>query len=254
MASGLTSPLGIAGIIFIIIGIIMAIIGIILLIINQNNTKEWYIWVLLVGGIIIGIIGAIMLAVAMAYAPVDVVTHTDHIDVQHVVQPPVQPVIQPVPQPVHHFVQPVAQPVVAQPVVQPVIQPAAHHVDHVDIDHMTVAPTSRRVVSATPQFVYEAPQQIISSPAMSPTRMSPPMQVPREQIIGAHSEIVSPATFDPDPQVSSYETRGPAQRIVTTGPYGPGGQPAQVTGVYKPPIVRQYVTRDVGEHPVRTSF
>lgn len=69
MASGLSTPLGIAGIIFIIIGIIMALIGIILLIVNQNNAKPWYIWFLLVGGVIIGIIGGIMLAIALSEKP-----------------------------------------------------------------------------------------------------------------------------------------------------------------------------------------
>jgi len=66
MASGLSSPLGIAGIIFIIIGIIMALVGIILLIINQNNEKPWYIWLLLVVGIALGIAGGIMLAIALS--------------------------------------------------------------------------------------------------------------------------------------------------------------------------------------------
>lgn len=66
MASGLSTPLGIAGVIFIIVGIIMALVGIILLIVNQNGNKPWYIWFLLVGGVIIGIAGGIMLAVALS--------------------------------------------------------------------------------------------------------------------------------------------------------------------------------------------
>jgi len=67
MASGLSSPLGIAGIIFIIIGIIMAVVGIILLIANQNKSKSWYIWFLLIAGIVLGIAGGIMVAVALSY-------------------------------------------------------------------------------------------------------------------------------------------------------------------------------------------
>jgi H+/Cl- antiporter ClcA len=69
MASGLSSPLGIAGIIAIIIGIIAALIGIILLIVNQNSEKPWYIWLLLIGGVIIGIIGGVMLAIALSEKP-----------------------------------------------------------------------------------------------------------------------------------------------------------------------------------------
>lgn len=59
-----TTPLGIAGIVFIVIGIIMAIVGIILLVLDKDVEKPWYIWVLLAGGIVMGIIGGIMLAVA----------------------------------------------------------------------------------------------------------------------------------------------------------------------------------------------
>ena len=66
MASGLSSPLGIIGIILIIIGIIMAVVGIILLIVNQNNEKPWFIWFLLIGGIVLGIIGGILLAIALS--------------------------------------------------------------------------------------------------------------------------------------------------------------------------------------------
>lgn len=71
MASGLSSPLGIAGIILVIIGIIIAVIGIILLIANQNLPKAWYIWFLLIGGIVLGIIGGILLAIALSWTPVE---------------------------------------------------------------------------------------------------------------------------------------------------------------------------------------
>lgn len=66
MAGGLSSPLGIAGLILIIIGIIMAIVGIILLLANQNKPKPWYVWVLLIGGVVLGIAGGIMVAIALS--------------------------------------------------------------------------------------------------------------------------------------------------------------------------------------------
>ena len=69
MATGLSTPLGVAAIILIIIGIIMAIIGVILLLVNQNKTKAWYIWLLLIGGVVLGIAGGIMLAIALAHKP-----------------------------------------------------------------------------------------------------------------------------------------------------------------------------------------
>jgi len=66
---GLSSPLGIAAIILIIVGVIMAIIGIILLLVNQNKPKPWYIWLLLIGGVVFGIAGGIMLAIALSQKP-----------------------------------------------------------------------------------------------------------------------------------------------------------------------------------------
>lgn len=69
MATGLSSPLGVAGIILIIIGIIMAVIGVILLIVNQNQPKGWYIWLFLIGGVVLGIAGGVMLAIALSQKP-----------------------------------------------------------------------------------------------------------------------------------------------------------------------------------------
>lgn len=66
MGKGLGSPLGITGVILTIIGIILAVIGIILLIVNQNNSKDWYIWVLMIGGLILALLGAIILAIAIS--------------------------------------------------------------------------------------------------------------------------------------------------------------------------------------------
>lgn len=66
MAGGFSSPMGIAGLLLIIVGIIMAVVGIILLIENQKKPKGWYIWLLLIGGLIIGITGGILLAFALS--------------------------------------------------------------------------------------------------------------------------------------------------------------------------------------------
>lgn len=65
----ITSSLGIAGILLTLIGVVMTIIGIILIIVNQNRDKPWYIWFLLIIGIIVGITGAIMMAVAITQVP-----------------------------------------------------------------------------------------------------------------------------------------------------------------------------------------
>jgi len=67
MASGFTSPLGIIAIILIILGVIAAIIGLILLVASQNKPKQWYMWLLLIGGVILGLIGTIMLIFILAH-------------------------------------------------------------------------------------------------------------------------------------------------------------------------------------------
>jgi hypothetical protein len=100
---GLSSALGITGILFVVIGIIMAIVGIILLIVNQDQMKPWYIWFLLVGGVIIGILGGIMLAIALA----DTRTYPAQVMMAPVApnyvyaQPPPQPVMQAAPAPLY---------------------------------------------------------------------------------------------------------------------------------------------------------
>ena len=60
----LSSPLGISGIVLLITGVIMAIIGIIFLVINQNNQKDWWMWLLFIGGLILAIIGCVLLAIS----------------------------------------------------------------------------------------------------------------------------------------------------------------------------------------------
>src|SRR5436853_1362198 len=70
MGTALSTPLGIAGVIFIIIGIILTVIGIVLLIVySQQPTIPSWIWWIFIGGVIIGIIGGIMLAAALSSRP-----------------------------------------------------------------------------------------------------------------------------------------------------------------------------------------
>lgn len=65
---GISSPLGIAGVILIIIGLIMAIIGTIILIVNQNKSSPWYVWGLVIVGFALAIIGSTLLAIALSQA------------------------------------------------------------------------------------------------------------------------------------------------------------------------------------------
>jgi len=65
MGGLLATPLSIAGVSLIIIGVILAIIGLILMFTESSTTKSWYVWVLLIGGILLGVAGAIMLAAAI---------------------------------------------------------------------------------------------------------------------------------------------------------------------------------------------
>lgn len=69
MAYGLSTPLGIGGVILIIIGVIMAVIGIILLLANQKKDKPWYVWFLLIAGLVMGIAGGVMLAIVLSQRP-----------------------------------------------------------------------------------------------------------------------------------------------------------------------------------------
>ena len=67
--TGIASPFGIAAISMIIIGIVLAAVGLVILIASQGNPKQWYIWLLLIGGIILVIAGGIMLAIALSRKP-----------------------------------------------------------------------------------------------------------------------------------------------------------------------------------------
>lgn len=106
------SGLAIAGIIIIIIGIIMAIIGIILLIVENTSTISWYVWFLVIGGILMGIIGGVLLAIALSEPTVIVPVARPLCPLplqEPLIQqtcPRIRPIIQPVPQPTCPFVQP----------------------------------------------------------------------------------------------------------------------------------------------------
>lgn len=170
MASGLSSPLGIAGIIFIVIGIIMAIVGIIILIVNTNKEKPWYIWVLLIGGIVLGIAGGIMLAIALMNAEPSVTycddaykgvqTQMKYVQVQQPMQPQVQ--VQPQPQAQVRYVNVVQQPQVQYAPVQQqstVALPVSTKVSTRDIGY-TVDPvpvTSTIRGQSTQQFMVTGP-------------------------------------------------------------------------------------------------
>jgi hypothetical protein len=72
------------------------------------------------------------------------------------------------------------------------------------------------------------------------------------QTVSVSAQPVGQATFDPDPVTQVSYVQPPPERRTVIGPYGPGGQEVQVTGVYKPPVVREAVTTDIQEHPVIT--
>lgn len=204
MATGLSSPLGVAGIILIIVGIIMAVIGIILLIANQNREKPWYIWFLLIMGVVLGIIGGILLAVALSQ-PVATVEVTHNVRQS-----------------------------VAQPAQQLVVNPAPV---------MTSSPVVANVPQ-TAQYVVQSPtrQVVTTRQVVSPT-------VPT-RVVGSGTTYIDDDTYDPDPQTIVTQSPGQRRRMMATGPYGPGGSQMTVSGTYKPQTQVNYVTHDIGEHPV----
>ena len=66
MENLLTTPLGTASILMMIIGFVLTITGIILLIGSQNKPKGWYLWFLLILGIAMLVIGSILLVVLLS--------------------------------------------------------------------------------------------------------------------------------------------------------------------------------------------
>lgn len=253
MATGLSSPLGITGIILIIIGIIMAIIGVILVVANQNQEKPWYIWLLLVGGIIIGIIGGILLAVALSRRPevVSTTVYTQPVQYQqvqtvvarknpcgqteYVTETRNVPVPMPVPQPIP-VTQPAPQYVIAQPQPVPVSQP-------VRVAQPVPVPQQVAYQPAPTQYV-QAPQQVAYQPV--PTQYG---QAPAKTY-SVQAQNIDDDTYDPDPQTYVQAVPGQRQRLTAVGPYGPNGEQEVVTGTYKPQTQLVYTTQDYGEHPV----
>jgi hypothetical protein len=225
---------GIAGIIFLIIGIIMAVIGIVLLISRQSTTTstEWYIWFLIIGGIVLGVIGGILIALALAYAPVVPVVPVAPVAPAYAPVPqcyPMHQVTQVAPQPVRY----VQQPMVAAPTVQYVQQPVA-------------APSVQYV-----QQPVATPVQYVQQPMAAPPVQQPvAAPVAARRVVSRQVQEIGPGQFDPDPETSVEEVISEPQRVTVRGPYGPGGTQETVTGIYRPPAQRIYTTLDIPNHPV----
>lgn len=66
MANSLKSALGTTSILLISIGFVLTMVGIILLVGNQNKSKGWYVWFLLVVGIVLLIAGSILLVLLLS--------------------------------------------------------------------------------------------------------------------------------------------------------------------------------------------
>lgn len=181
MATGLSSPLGIIGIILIIIGIIMTIIGVILLITNQNNQKPWYIWLLLIGGIVIGIMGGIFLAIALSYRSTVVATK--------VVTQPVQPMV-------------VSQPVLApQPVMttqyvqRPITPPRSVAVRQELVGQEAFDPDPQTYITETPQPARRLTVAGPYGPNGEPTRVSGVYKPPNVRTYTTHDVHEHPVTL-----------------------------------------------------------
>lgn len=229
MATGLSSPLGFAGVLMIIIGIILAVAGIIALVAMANQTKPWWVWFLLIGGIVIGIIGGILLAIALS-------------STMAVVTPVVAPVVAPAPvvvpaapacAPQHQMVytQPAPQPVVyAQPAPQPVVY---------------TQPAPQPVVYAQP-----TPQPVVyAQPAPAPVPAAVPAALPLDSV-SSRQYAVGASHFNPDPLTYHTYTPGTQTRIVAEGNYGPGGERVRTPGVLTTPATLTETNYDVGDHPV----
>lgn len=93
----------------------MVIIGIILLIVENTTTISWWVWVLIIVGILMGIIGGIILAVALSEPTVP----SCYKPVVQPTCPAPQPYIQPVVQPTCPFQQPYLAPIPIVPIVKP---------------------------------------------------------------------------------------------------------------------------------------
>ena len=192
----------------------MAIVGIILLITNQNQVQPWYVWFLLVGGVILGIIGGIMLAVAYAGTPEikqcprpcpnPCEPEYDYVEMyQQEPPPPPKRIIQRVPRAKN----PVPAPVVYQPPVQ-----------------------------------YQQPAPVVYQQPVA-------QQLPPREVTTYVSQV-GPAHFNPDPYVVEEVQPGRQVRTVRPGPHGPGYENIQLPGTYTEPATVKRTVIDVGDYEV----
>lgn len=238
MASGITSPLGIFALVLLIIGIIMAIIGIIFIIARQNQTKDWWIWTLLIGGLVMAIFGGILLAVAMAtYEPVVVVTP----DVHHHG---------------HHHAVPVPAPM-CPPVVVP--QPHHHHGHHGYPAPVYPAPAPVCGVARPPAYAYQTAAPTYYPAAPVPTAVAPRLTYyPRAAPAPAPAPMnyaqvhtVGTDSLDPDPQMYTERYQPAPRRVTANGPYGPNGENATVGATFTPAAREVDHVYDIPNHPVQ---
>lgn len=230
MVSGLTSGLGIAGIIFIIIGIIMAVIGIVLLIARQSTSTEWYIWALLIGGIVLGIIGGIMLAIALAYGPIGSMT-----PLLSPCAPPVQYVQQPTPV---QYLQPtpVYQPSVQYTQAPSTYQPPMQY-QQAQPAGLNVAPTMapRRVVQQQVQEI--GPGNFDPDPEVSVVETRPvPQRVTAVGPYGPNGEQRTVTGVYQAPQQRVYTTEDITRHTVVNN--GMGVQPGYNGAIPAPVMYR----------------
>jgi hypothetical protein len=216
MSYGLSSTLGIVGLFFIIIGIIMAIVGIILLITNQNQVQPWYVWFLLVGGVILGIIGGIMLAVAYAGTP----------EVKQCPRPCPNPC-----EPEYEYIEMYEQ------------QPPKRTVQKV--------PKAPKPVPAP--VVYQQPiqyQQPVIQYQPAPVMAPQPQRLPPREVTTYVSQA-GPAHFNPDPYVVEKVQPGRQVRTVRAGPHGPGYENLQLPGTLTEASTVETTVIDVGDYEVQ---
>lgn len=245
MASGITSPLGIFALVLLIIGVIMAIIGIIFIIARQNQTKEWWIWTLLIGGLVLAIFGGILLAVAMAtYEPPkpEVVPNA-------CAAPPMMLT------PDHHgHLKATPAPLACPPrvVAYPAPMPAPVQAYQYDTHHNSHNGYNGHYDRYVPSY-YPAPAP---APAPMSYPVSAPMPAPmvsRAPPAANYTNVhtVGSDRFDPDPQMVTQRVERSAQRVTATGPYGPNGETVTVAGTFTPAPLEVDRTYDYPNHNVR---
>lgn len=216
----------------------MTIIGIIFIIAKQNQTKEWWVWTLLIGGLVMAIFGGILLAVAMAtYEPAKpevipnacntpLMVTTDHHGQMKAAPAPVM----------------VSGPAPASCPPRMVAYPAAYQYDTNHNGHHDRYPTGYYPAPAPVQ--YSAPVYYPPSPVV-PRTMAPPAA----NYTNVHS--IGQDKFDPDPQMVTQRLQPSSQRVTATGPYGPNGETVTVAGTFTPAPLEVDRTYDIPNHNVR---